>query len=343
MTIAERVLGVTLPFDDVPLHAHRPLLRALVAGGYDEIWTGEVAGPDGFGPLLLFRGWEEGITVSCAAASVFTRGPGVLAMTAATLAEAAPGRCRFGIGAGSPVLAETWNGAPFERPYQRVVDTVRFLRRTLAGEKAEDLPTVHGAGFKLARPVEVPPRLLVAVAGPRMQDFAAAEADTMALNFLSAADVATIRARTAGVARVVPTPLETAVRVFLVPGEGPAAEAVARRFLAGYLTVPTYAAFQNWLGREEVLAPMNAAWQAGDRRAAMAAVPDEVLHDLVVFGTPAECARSVDRYLDAGADVATLALLPDADGIDPMARVDFLTQLAAERGRAQAPGGVARS
>lgn len=342
MTTAEGSLGITLPFDDVPLHAHRPLLRALVAGGYDEVWTGEVAGNDGFGPLLLFRGWEDDITVSCAAASVFTRGPGVLAMTAATLAEVAPGRCRFGIGAGSPVLAETWNGVPFERPYQRVVDTLRFLRRTLAGEKAEDLPTVHGAGFRLTRPVEVPPRLLVAVAGPRMQDFAAAEADTMALNFLSATDVATIRTRTAGVERAVPTPLETAVRVFLVPGEGPAAEAAARRFLAGYLTVPTYAAFQSWLGREELLAPMNAAWQAGDRRGAMAAVPDEVLRDLVVFGTPEQCASSVDRYFDHGADVVTLALLPDAEGMGPMDRVDFLTRIASARGSAQASGGVAR-
>jgi probable F420-dependent oxidoreductase len=264
----------------------------------------------------------------------------VLAMTAATLAEAAPGRCRFGIGAGSPVLAEAWNGVAFDRPYQRVVDTLHFLRQTLAGEKAEDRATVHGAGFRLSRPVEVPPRLLLAVAGPRMQDFAAAEADTMALNFLSADDVARIRKRCEGVVRTVSEPLETAVRVFLVPGEGPAAEAAARRFLAGYLTVPTYAAFQSWLGREELLAPMNAAWESGDRRGAMAAIPDAVLHDLVVFGSPAECAASVGRYFDGGADVVTLALLPEVEASDPAARVEFLIQVAAER-RTQ-DSGVAR-
>jgi hypothetical protein len=28
-----------------------------------------------------------------------------------------------------------WNGIPFEKPYQRVRDTVRFLRRALRGEK----------------------------------------------------------------------------------------------------------------------------------------------------------------------------------------------------------------
>ena len=277
MTTAEGRIGVTLPLDDVPLVAHRRLLRTLVEAGITEVWTGEVNALDGFGPLALFRGWEETITVSCAAASVFTRGPGVLAMTAATLAEAAPGACRFGIGAGSPVLAETWNGVPFERPYRRTVDTFRFIRRALAGAKVGD-------GFRLARPVPTPPRLLLGVAGPRMQEFAAAEADTMALNFLSADDVQRIRDRVAGVPRIVATPLETAVRVFLLPRDGAAAEQAARRFLAGYLTVPTYAAFQRWLGRAELLAPMNAAWQAGDRRAAMAAIPDQVLDDLVVFG-----------------------------------------------------------
>ncbi len=328
MTTADRRIGVTLPFDDVPLPGHRPLLRALVDAGYDDIWTGEVNALDGFGPLMMFRGWEDGITVSCAAASVFTRGPAVLAMTAATLAEAAPGRCRFGIAAGSPVLAEAWNSVPFERPYQRVVDTFRFVRAALAGEKV-------GGGFRLARPVGVPPKLLLGVAGPRMQDFAAAEADTMALNFLSPDDVARIRQRCARVERVAPTPLETVVRVFLLPRDGPSAESAARRFLAGYLTVPTYAAFQCWLGREELLEPMNAAWQAGDRAAALAAIPDEVLHDLVVFGSPAECAVAVDRYLDRGADVVTLALLPDPAAAAPEARVEFLAELAQASGVAR--------
>jgi alkanesulfonate monooxygenase SsuD/methylene tetrahydromethanopterin reductase-like flavin-dependent oxidoreductase (luciferase family) len=101
-----------------------------------------------------------------------------------------------------------------------VVDTFHFLRQTLAREKTKDRATVHGAVFRLSRPVEVPPRLLLAVAGPRMQDFAAAEADTMALNLLSADDVATIRRRCPAVVRTAHEPLETAVRVFLVPGRG---------------------------------------------------------------------------------------------------------------------------
>jgi len=217
---------------------------------------------------------------------------------------------------------------PFERPHRRVVDTFRFVREALAGKRVGD-------GFRLARPVEAPPKLLLAVAGPRMQDFAAAEADTMALNFLSPDDVARIRDRCARVERVAAEPLETAVRVFLLPREGPDAEQAARRFLAGYLTVPTYAGFQRWLGREALLAPMEAAWRAGDRRAAMAAIPDEVLHDLVVFGSPAQCAAAVDRYLDRGADVVTLALVPDPDAARAEARVEFLAAVAQASGTAR--------
>jgi probable F420-dependent oxidoreductase len=323
-------LGVTLPFDDVTLTDHRPLLRTLVEAGYHEFWTGEVAGPDGFTPLALFRGWEESITISCAVASVFTRGPAVLAITAASMAEAAPGSCRFGIGAGSPAVATTWNGAKFERPYQKVVDSLRFLRQVLAGEKADDYETVHGQGFKLARPVEVQPKLMLGVAGPKMQDFAAAEADTMALNFLSADDVAMIRRRCANVNRVAPGELETAARIFVIPGDGEAGEAAARRFLAGYLTVPTYAQFQDWLGRGEDLRELNDAWQAGDRKKAMAVIPDHVVRDLVVFGTPDECAASIDRYFEAGLDAATLLLLPSPTPLAPEARVEFLADVIAK-------------
>jgi probable F420-dependent oxidoreductase len=327
--VAAGKLGVTLPFDDVSLRDHRPLLDRLIDSGYGEVWTGEVSANDGFSPLALWSGWYDQLSVTCAVTSVFTRGPGVLAMTAASMAEVAPGRCRFGIGAGSDVIVANWNGIPFERPYQKVADTLRFLRQTLSGERADDYPTVHGKGFVLARPVPVPPRLIVAALGPRMQELAAAEADGVCLNFLSARDVATVRGRCAGVDRIVSGPLETSVRIFVIPGAGDAVETAARRFIAGYLTVGVYARFQDWLGRGPELVPMQEAWAAGDRRKATQAIDTQTVRDLIVFGTPGDCAARVQDYFDAGADAATLYLLPTPEPLPPGDRVDFLTELAA--------------
>jgi len=70
--------------------------------------------------------------------------------------------------------------------------------------------------------------------------------------------------------------------------------------LTAYLTVPAYAAFQEWLGRGDALREMNAAWNAGDRARALELVPDTLIDELIVHGTPEECARGVEEYAAAG-------------------------------------------
>ena len=75
---------------------------------------------------------------------------------------------------------------------------------------------------------------------------------------------------------------------------------LGRRMIAEYLNVPVYAAFHEWLGRGELLAPMWAAWKAGDRAGATEAIPDEVLDALIVSGSPEQCAEHVQRYVEAG-------------------------------------------
>lgn len=56
--------------------------------------------------------------------------------------------------------------------------------------------------------------------------------------------------------------------------------------ISTYLTVPAYAAFHDWLGRGAALARMHAAWAAGDRAGAAAAIPDDVVDALVLHATP---------------------------------------------------------
>ena len=55
--------------------------------------------------------------------------------------------------------------------------------------------------------------------------------------------------------------------------------------ITAYLNVEAYAEFHRWLGRGPALQPMWDAWAAGDRKAALAAIPDEVVDDLVVHGS----------------------------------------------------------
>ena len=84
---------------------------------------------------------------------------------------------------------------------------------------------------------------------------------------------------------------------------------VGRRSIAAYLNVPVYAQFHEWLGRGAALAPMWDAWKAGDRAAATAAIPDEVIDDLIVHGTVDEIKEHLARFTANGVTTPAPAIL----------------------------------
>ena len=89
---------------------------------------------------------------------------------------------------------------------------------------------------------------------------------------------------------------------------GAVADTAVRRHVTAYLNVPVYRAFHEWLGRAALLGPMWDAWERGDRKAAVAAVPEKVIDDLIIRGSTDEIRAHVRRYLAAGIDTAFLAL-----------------------------------
>jgi probable F420-dependent oxidoreductase len=310
MTMSMR-WGMTVPLGGVPLPDHQSVYATLADAGFTDLWTSEVAGTDAFTPLALAAAWAPTLRLGTAIAPVFTRGPGLLAMTAAALAEAAPGRFQLGIGASSPVVVGDWNSIDFSEPYARSRDMLRFLKAALAGETVtEDYGTFAVNRFRLERPPATPPQIQLAALRPGMLRLAAAEADGVILNWLSPADVTTAVAELKGAA----PGFDVTARIFVCPTDDASyARAVGKRMIAAYLTVPAYAAFHRWLGREEVLTPMWRAWSAGDRKGALAAIPDALVDDLIVHGSPAECRAKVQAYVDAGVTVPAMALLPTPD------------------------------
>jgi probable F420-dependent oxidoreductase len=300
--------GMTVPLGGVPLADHAAVYRGLADAGFTDVWSSEVAGADAFTPLALAAAWEPRLRLGTAVAPVFTRGPALLAMTASALAETAPGRFQLGIGASSPVVVGDWNAVDFTEPYARSRDMLRFLRTALAGEAVDqEYQTFAVRRFRLERPPATPPQILLAALRPGMLRLAAAEADGVILNWLAATDVPTTLAET----KAAGPDFEVAARIFVCPTEDAEyARKTGKRLIAAYLTVPVYAAFHRWLGREPVLAPMWQAWAAGDRKGALAAIPDEVVDDLIVHGSPADCRAKVQAYADAGVTVPVMALLP---------------------------------
>jgi probable F420-dependent oxidoreductase len=281
------------------LAEQREIVAGLPALGYTDAWSAEVNGADAFTPLILAAQWSSELRLGTAIVPVYTRAPGLLAMTGATLASLAPGRFVFGIGTSSPVIVEQWNGIEFAQPYQRARDTLRFLRKALAGEKVtEKYPTFRVTGFRLEAPPADPPALALAALRPQMIKLAAAEADAAITNWLSPGDVPKVRA-------VAGPGCELVARIFVCPTpDAEVARAIGRRMIAAYT------AFHDWLGRGEAMRPMREAWAAGDRKGALEKIDDQLVDDLIVHGSPEACRERVAEYQASGLNTPVIAVVP---------------------------------
>lgn len=308
--------GMTVPLPG-HLHDHRARLTELADWGYSDIWSAETDGADAFTPLALAAAWEPRLRLGTAIVPAYTRTAPLIAQSVAAMADAAPGRFAIGIGSSSNVIVEKWNGVPFVEPYKRVRDVVRFLHDAFTYEKmTKQYDTFAVNGFRLSIRPETKPTILIAALREGMLRLGAREADGVIINWLSPDDVTKV----AGVVREAAggAEREIAARIFVCPStNADVVRAGARFAIAAYMNVPVYAEFHKWMGRGPQMQGMWDAWQAGDRKAALAAIPDEVVDDLVVHGTPAECRAKIDRYFANGVTTSSLAILP----LDP--EMDF--------------------
>ena len=296
---------MTIPFEGVPLHELGPLARRVEAAGYDGLWSAESTHFDGFTPLAVAAGHTERVRLVTGIVNVFTRGPALLAQTAAALQDASNGRFVLGLGASSNVIVEQWNQIPFRRPLAKVEETVDYLRAVLAGERGT-------GGFKLAVPPAQPVPIVLAALREPMLQLAARLADGAFTNFLPLSRAAQVSAAFGAAEK------ELACRFFAFDGPDDEVLPVAKRTFVAYATVPVYTAFFRWLGFDAELEPLLAAWERGDRRGAVELVPEALVREIFLLG-PIEAQRErLAEFGEAGISTGVLALACRPDRVPPL-------------------------
>lgn len=303
--------GMSIPLGGVPLHQHRDWLVEMSDLGYTDFWSSEANAHDGFTPLAMAAAWVPTARLGVAIIPAYTRGPALMAQSVASMADAAPGRFVMGIGTSSNVIVERWNGIPFEEPYKQVQAMVRSLRKSLTGEKVdEDFGRFEMRGFRSGVKLEQQPPILIAALREGMLRLAGREGDGAILNWLSAEDVKQVvpHVHAGGEGK------EIVARLFVLPVEDrEMALAIGRRAIAAYLNVPVYAAFHEWLGRGDQLAGMWKLWKEGDRAGALEAIPEEVVDDIIINGSPEACREHIQRYVENGIHTPALQVLHSND------------------------------
>jgi probable F420-dependent oxidoreductase len=292
--------GLTLP-------QHEPVVRAAEAAGYTDAWSGETGGHDGFTSLVLAAAWTERMRLGTGVVNVFTRGPAVLAQQASALQDASEGRFCLGIGSSSNVIVERWNGIPFEKPRTRVRETVEFLRKALAGERAGD------GGFKLEQPPPSPVPIYVAALREKMLQTAGEIGDGAWINFTPLASLEKVMGairegeHAAGKDE---GSVDVCCRFFCIQGDKEQALGLASFLFAGYATVPVYEQYFRWLGYGDAIDPLVEAWRAKDRKKAVELAPRDLIEDIFILGDADEQRARLDQYAEGGVSTPVLQLIP---------------------------------
>lgn len=298
-------LGITIPLDGFQNRHFIELVRHAEKLGYADAWSYETMVGDGITPIAAAASVTERIRFGTAILPVFTRSPALLAMSAAGLQNLSGGRFILGVGISTPTIVQQWMDVPYEKPVTRLRETVEALRAIFSGQKVSMKgKTVAIDGFRLGAHMENPPPIYVGAQGELMLRTAGEVGDGTIVNFITPETfpqmLAHIRegARKAGKQTGA---IEVACRIVVaIDEEEDVVREQLRRELTAYLTVPQYNKFFQWIGYEKEARTALTAWNAGDRKKALASVPDQMMESIFIYGTPDRWAKRLKDYEKAG-------------------------------------------
>ena len=138
--------------------------------GVDRVWSAEAWGHDAVTPLAFMAARTTRIRLGTGIMQAGTRTPALVAMTAMSLNAMSGGRFMLGLGVSGPQVIEGWHGIRFERPVQRMRETVEIVRRAARGErlaykgKIYELPLPGGEGKALRSAAKPQPEIPIYLA-----------------------------------------------------------------------------------------------------------------------------------------------------------------------------------
>ncbi len=96
--------------------------------GFDSVWTAEAYGSDAVSPLAWVGAHTKRVRLGTGLIQLSARTPASTAMTAVTMDILSEGRFILGLGVSGPQVVEGWYGQPFPKPLARTREYVGIIR-----------------------------------------------------------------------------------------------------------------------------------------------------------------------------------------------------------------------
>lgn len=322
-------LGLQLGYWGAGPIANAPdLVAAAEESGFDAVFTAESWGSDVYTPLAWWGAATSSVRLGTAVAQLSARPPTSLAMAALTLDHLSGGRHIIGLGVSGPQVVEGWYGQPFGKPLARTREYVQVVRDVLARESRvtndgphyplpfpADGPGATGLG-KALKPITHPLRsdvpIWLGAEGPKNVAQTAEIADGWLAIFFSLRLADQYNAwLDEGFARPgarrTRADFEVAATAQVVVTDDVGAVLDAYRPSTALYVGGMGAKEKNFhaelyrrMGYGEVVDEVVAKYMSGDKEAALAAVPDDMVRETMIVGTEDEVRQQIKQWEAAG-------------------------------------------
>jgi F420-dependent oxidoreductase-like protein len=119
------------------------LIRHAEKLGFDSAWTAEAYGNDAVTTATWVAAKTETINVGTAIMQMPARTPAMAAMTATSLNQLSGGRFRLGLGPSGPQVVEGFHGVPYGKPLTRTREYIAIIRQIWEREKPLEFSGTH--------------------------------------------------------------------------------------------------------------------------------------------------------------------------------------------------------
>lgn len=292
--------------------------------GVDAVWSAEAWGMEAVSSLGYLAAVTENIKLGTGIMQISARTPAMTAMTALSMAQISGDRFLLGLGVSGPQVVEGLHGEAFAKPLSRLREYVDIVRLGVSGQRMVYdgnhyvLPRPGGEGKALKSSIRPRPDLplYLATLGPRSLEYTGEIADGwLGTSFIPEHGDVLLDPIRAGAARAGRSIDDIDIQVsaqIVVSDDVDGLIAKARPGMAfslggmGSATTNFYNDAYSRAGYADICAEVQRLWVEGDKAAAAAAVPEEMVLTAYPIGTEDMVKDRIRAYDAAGVDCLRL-------------------------------------
>ena len=272
-------------------------------------WIPETWGMENFSMLGLASKENTFSKIGSSIINIYSRSPSLIAMGASTIDTISNGRLILGLGTSSVPIVENFHGNSFDTPVQRMKEYVEIIRLALQGEKINysgKIFTLKDFSL-LTKPIRKEIPIYLAAINQKMVEMTWDIADGVIFYLRPKSEMKETISKMQKKKKI-----DTTLQIITcIHEDEEKARNRAKKTLSFYIAVgKIYREFLQSTGYSDEVKIINEEYEKNGLDSLQELIPEKMLDDLCIAGTPATAIKKLDAFRDVGIDLPIIQFNP---------------------------------